>query len=72
MIFALEIDLTDFFSHAFLVKVYRLNHWRVLTASRFLPSDWRAADVEVKRFSDDVLILTFHRVDEQTLRVSGL
>jgi len=61
----MSLDLTDFFSHARLLKVYKLNRWRVVTASRFLPRDWDAADVEVQTIGSDVIILTFHRVSEE-------
>jgi len=67
-----SLDLTDFFSHARLLKVYKLNKWRVVTASRFLPRDWDVADVEVQRVDSDVIILTFHRVTETKLNVSDL
>jgi len=68
----MSLDLTDFFSHARLLKVYKLNRWRVVTASRFLPRDWDAADVEVQTIGSDVIILTFHRVTEQKLNLSDL
>jgi hypothetical protein len=68
----MSLDLTDFFSHARLLKVYKLNKWRVITASRFLPRDWDVADVEVQRMGSDVIILTFHRVSETKLNVSDL
>lgn len=68
----MSLDLTDFFSHARLLKVYKLNKWRVVTASRFLPRDWDVADVEVQRVDSDVIILTFHRVTETKLNVSDL
>jgi len=68
----MSLDLTDFFSHARLLKVYKLNKWRVVTASRFLPRDWDVADVEVQRVDSDVIILTFHRVAEQKLNLSDL
>jgi hypothetical protein len=68
----MSLDLTDFFSHRRLVKIYKLNRWRVVTASRFLPRDWDAADVEVQIMGNDVIILTFHRVRETKLNVSDL
>lgn len=68
----MKIDLTDFFSHAFLARVYKLNRWRVMTASRFVPSDWRAAEVQVEKLDDDVLVITFRKVDEERLTVSDL
>jgi hypothetical protein len=69
---SVSLDLTDFFSHARLLKVYKLNKWRVVTASRFLPRDWDVADVEVQAMGSDVIILTFHRVTEQKLNLSDL
>ena len=69
---SVSLDLTDFFSHARLLKVYKLNKWRVVTASRFLPRDWDAADVEVQAMGSDVIILTFHRVSQTKLNVSDL